>query len=139
MSFNNLLVFAQNSHIPKYYRRKKDKNFYMPFKILELKDSVHICHVNSRLAIFEKFSQAIKIGSTYLGNLTYMKNFGIFLNVLGIQCLLHSSEISKTKLMTINKVYKRGDKVKIKILYKDEEKGKITVTLKNRNFTHHQQ
>lgn len=139
LSFNNLFVFAQNSHIPKYYRRKKDKNFYMPFKILELKDSVHICHVNSRLAIFGKFSQVIKIGSIYLGNLTYLKNFGIFLNILGIQCLLHNSEISKTKLMTINKLYKRGDKVKIKILYKDEEKGKITVTLKNRSFTHHQQ
>lgn len=127
LSFNNLKIFAQNSHVPKYYRRKKDKNFFMPFKIIEIKDSVHICHVNSRLAIFSKFSRAIKIGFTYIGNITYIKNFGIFLNVLGMQCLLHISEISEGK---INKLYKRGDSVKIKILYKDEEQGKITVTLK---------
>lgn len=118
---------------------KKDKIFFMPFKISEIINSVHICHVNSRVAIFSKFSQVIKIGSIHIASITYIKNFGIFLNVLGIQCLLHISKIYKAKIRNLNKLYKRGDRVKIKILYKDEEQSKITVTLKESHFNHHQQ
>nr|QWK41905.1 ribosomal protein S1 [Protohalopteris sp.] len=139
LSFNGLKIFSQNSHIPKYYRRKKDRNFFMPFKFIEIKDSVHISHVNSRLAIFSKFSRTIKIGSNYLGNVTSIKNFGIFVNVLGIQCLLHISNIPKRKKRNLNMFYKRGDQIGIEILYKDIERGKITVILNKSEFNHHPQ
>lgn len=129
MSFNGLKVFAQNSHVPKYYRRKKDTNFFMPFKFIEVKDYVHISHVNSRLAIYGKFSKIIKTGSIYLGTITSIKNFGIFVNILGLRSLLHISEINQNKNKNLDKFYKRGDQIKIKILFKDVEQGKTTVTL----------
>nr|YP_011007655.1 30S ribosomal protein S1 [Syringoderma abyssicola]WAM65084.1 30S ribosomal protein S1 [Syringoderma abyssicola] len=128
--FNDLKIFALNSHIPKYYRRQKEKTFFMPFKFIEIKDFFHIAHVNSRLAIFSKLSQNIKIGSIYCGNISAIKNFGVFINILGLQCLLHISEISHTKILDIYKLYKQGDQIKIRIIYKDIEQGKISVTLK---------
>lgn len=130
LSFGGLKVFALNSHIPKYYRRKKDKNFLMPFKFIEIRDIVHLTHVNSKLAIFPKLSQNLEIGGIYRGNIISIKSFGIFINILGVQCLLHISEISKDKILNINNLYKQGDQIKVKIIYKSIEQGKISVTLK---------
>jgi len=138
-NFNGLVFFVLNSNIPKYYRRTNYQNLFMPFKFLEIKDCFHIAHVSSRLAIFDKVNKNLDIGQKYLGNITSIKNFGIFLNIFGIRCLLHISEISTKHIVDINKLYKRGDPVWIKILYKDSERGRISVTLKNLIVNHPQQ
>jgi len=138
-SFNGLVFFVLNSNIPKYYRRTNYQNLFMPFKFLEIKDCFHIAHVSSRLAVFDKVHKNLDIGQSYLGNVTSIKNFGIFLNLFGIRCLLHISEISSKHILDINKLYKRGDPVWVKILYKDTERGRISVTLKSLSTSHHQQ
>ena len=52
--FNGLFFFVLNINIPKYYLRTNNKNLFMPFKFLEVKDSFHIAHLSSKLAIFSK-------------------------------------------------------------------------------------
>nr|YP_011007094.1 30S ribosomal protein S1 [Phaeostrophion irregulare]WAM64381.1 30S ribosomal protein S1 [Phaeostrophion irregulare] len=128
--FKGLRIFALNAHIPKYYRRKKDKNFFMPFKFIEIKDFVHVAHVNSRLAIFSESTKNLKIGSYFFGNINSIKDFGIFLNILGIRCLLHISQISKKRIPNIDRLYKRGDQIRVEVIHKDMEQGKISVSLK---------
>nr|YP_010127971.1 30S ribosomal protein S1 [Lessonia flavicans]QPP20498.1 30S ribosomal protein S1 [Lessonia flavicans] len=129
--FNGLRFFVLNSNIPKYYLRTNNKNLFMPFKFLEVKDYFHIAHVNSRLAIFSKVNKNLSIGKIYLGNITSIKDFGIFINVLGIKCFLHISEISQKQNKTPNlgSLYKLGDQIYIKIIYKDTKRGRISVTL----------
>nr|QWK43751.1 ribosomal protein S1 [Desmarestia aculeata] len=139
INFNGLVFFVLNSNIPKYYRRTNYQNLFMPFKFLEIKDYFHIAHVSSRLAGFDKVNKNLDIGQRYLGNITSIKKFGIFLNIFGIRCLLHISEISAKHILDVNKLYKRGDQVWVKILYKDTERGRISVTLKNLATNHHQQ
>nr|YP_009684160.1 30S ribosomal protein S1 [Lessonia spicata]QDP13984.1 30S ribosomal protein S1 [Lessonia spicata]QWK42758.1 ribosomal protein S1 [Lessonia spicata] len=129
--FNGLRFFVLNSNIPKYYLRTNNKNLFMPFKFLEVKDYFHIAHVNSRLAIFSKVNKNLSIGKIYLGNITWIRDFGIFINVLGIKCFLHISEISQKQNKTPNlgSLYKLGDQISIKIIYKDTKRGRISVTL----------
>lgn len=130
LSSNGLKFYALNLHIPKYYRRQKDKKFLMPFKFIEIKDFIHIVQVNARLALFAKFSRDIKIGQIYCGNIISIKTFGVFLNILGIQSLLHISEISRQKISNLRELYKQGNQIKVRILYKNLEQGKISLTLR---------
>nr|YP_011006669.1 30S ribosomal protein S1 [Halosiphon tomentosus]WAM63814.1 30S ribosomal protein S1 [Halosiphon tomentosus] len=127
--FNGLKFFALNSNLPKYYSRTNNKNLFIPFKFLEIKDHFHIAHVSSKLAIFSKVNKNLTIGSVYLGNVTSTKDFGIFLNILGIRSLLHISEIYQKQKGT--SIYQPGDQIWLKILSKDIERGKISVTLES--------
>nr|YP_011007515.1 30S ribosomal protein S1 [Sporochnus bolleanus]WAM64944.1 30S ribosomal protein S1 [Sporochnus bolleanus] len=133
--FNGLFFFALNANIPKYYHRGNNQNLFIPFRFLEVKDSFHIAQISSRLAIFSKVNKKLVIGVIYLGNITAIKDFGIFINILGIKCLLHISEIfqkqNKNKTQNLTSLYKRGDQIWLKIIYKDTERGRVSVTLEN--------
>nr|YP_009327078.1 30S ribosomal protein S1 [Pleurocladia lacustris]ANS57554.1 30S ribosomal protein S1 [Pleurocladia lacustris]ANS57698.1 30S ribosomal protein S1 [Pleurocladia lacustris] len=131
INFNGLFFFVLNIHIPKYYQRVNNKNLFIPFKFLEIKDSFHIGHVSSKLAIFNKINKNLVIGPIYLGTVISIKYFGVFVNILGINCLLHISEILKKNIQTENlsSLYKRGDQINLKIISKDIERGRISVAL----------
>nr|YP_011005128.1 30S ribosomal protein S1 [Analipus japonicus]WAM61991.1 30S ribosomal protein S1 [Analipus japonicus] len=128
--FDGLYFFVLNSNIPKYYRRTNNQNIFIPFKFLEIKDCFHIAHVSSKCAIFSKANKSLNIGSFYLGNIVSLKDFGILINILGIKCLVHISEISKNQTLNFPSFYKRGDQIWLKIISKNTERAKISITLK---------
>lgn len=131
ITFNGLSFFALNINIPKYYLRINNNKLFMPFKFLEIKDSFHISHISSKLAVFNKVNKNLVIGSTYLGNVTSIKYFGVFINILGVNCLLHISEIFQKNQQTENlsSLYKIGDQIHLKIISKDIERGRVSVAL----------
>nr|YP_009455869.1 30S ribosomal protein S1 [Dictyopteris divaricata]YP_010205374.1 30S ribosomal protein S1 [Grateloupia livida]AQZ25085.1 30S ribosomal protein S1 [Dictyopteris divaricata]UAV85943.1 30S ribosomal protein S1 [Grateloupia livida] len=133
LDFNGLKLYALNLHIPKYYRRKREKRFFIPFKFLEIKDFLHVVQVNAKLALFNKSSINLKLNETYKGTIISIKIFGIFINLLGLQCLLHISEISRKKLLDLTEFYKPGEQIQVQILYKDIGQGKVFLTLKEVN------
>ena len=57
-------------------------------------------------------------------------DYGAFVDLGGIDGLLHISEISWGKLKHPKEVLQIGDRVKVKILSMNEEKGKISLGLK---------
>lgn len=129
--YNGLLLFVLNSNIPKYYLRIDRKNIFMPFKFLEVKDYYHVAHISSKLAIFSKVNNNLTIGLIYPGNVISIRDFGVFINILGIKCLLHISEMAQkqNKVTNLNLLYKVGDQLKLKVIYKDTKRGRISVTL----------
>lgn len=130
IDFEDLNFYSLNLNIPKYFRRKRRKNLFVPFKFLEIKDFIHIVQVSSKLALFSKSAELININCDYLGTIFSIKNFGIFINILGLQCLLHISEISRQRILNLKNLYKLGSQIKVKILYKNVEQGKISLTVK---------
>jgi small subunit ribosomal protein S1 len=86
--------------------------------------------VSSRLAFLKKQSYLLKVGMIRTGCIISIKSFGIFLNVQGIKCLLHISEISTQKIMNLNSLYKKGDELKIKIIYIDLNEGRVALSMK---------
>ena len=131
INFNGLSFFVLNINIPKYYLRLNNNKLFMPFKFLEIKDSFHIAHISSKLAVFNKVNKNLVIGPTYLGNVTSIKYFGVFINILGVSCLLHISEIFQKNEQTKNlsSLYKLGDQIHLKIISKDIERGRVSVAL----------
>nr|YP_011005686.1 30S ribosomal protein S1 [Cutleria multifida]WAM62690.1 30S ribosomal protein S1 [Cutleria multifida] len=132
-NFNGLLFFVLNSNLPKYYRRMNNQNLFIPFKFIEVKDYFHIAHISSKSAIFSKVHNNLIIGSIHLGNVVAIKSFGVFINILGIRCLIHISEISQkqNQMLNFDSFYKRGDQILLKILSKDIERAKVSIALAN--------
>jgi len=128
VNFDDLKIFIPSSHLPKYYRRKVSKGNILPIKILEVKDKRYEIVASSRLAILKKQSPCLYVGLNQIGCVLSVKPFGIFLNVYGIKCLLHISEIFNKKIDNINSVYKKGDRIKVKIIYVNSSQGKIAVS-----------
>jgi polyribonucleotide nucleotidyltransferase len=65
----------------------------------------------------------IEDGETYEGTVTSVKNFGMFVEVLPKQeGLVHVSEISHDRIDDLEKLYKRGDEVKVKCIGIDNQK-----------------
>lgn len=130
VNFDGLTVFLPNSHVPKYHRRKNSLDYILPIKILEVKDKKHKIVGSPRLAILKKHSQTLNLGLIQTACVLAVKPFGIFLNIYGVKCLLHISEISDRKITNLKNLYKKGDLLKIKIIYLNSSQGKIAVSAK---------
>lgn len=130
VGFDGLRIFIPNLHLPKYYRRKNSGDTILPTKILEVKDKKYQIVGSSRLAILKKQSPCLQVGLTTIGSVLSVKPFGLFLNIYGIKCLLHISEISNKKIENIKDLYKKGDRIKVKIIYVNSSQGKIALSSK---------
>lgn len=130
VKFDELKSFIPNFHLPKFYRRKQSKNQLLPIKILEVKNWKHTIISSARLAFFKKYSPSLHIGLIQKGYIIGIKPFGLFLNIYGFRSLLHISEISNKKIKNLSHLYKKGDQITVKIIYINNSKGKIAVSLK---------
>lgn len=79
-----------------------------------------------RLDVFDDLS----IGSVVEGEVTNITKFGIFLDLGGIEGLIHVSEISWGKVNHPGDIVKIGDIVKASVISVDKEKMRIALSIK---------
>ena len=79
-----------------------------------------------RLDVFDDIS----IGSVVEGEVTNITKFGVFLDLGGIEGLIHVSEISWGKVNHPADVVQVGDKVKASVISIDKEKMRIALSIK---------
>jgi len=72
----------------------------------------------------------INIGDIKTASITGTVNFGAFVNVDGVEGLIHISEISWEKVENTNQFFSVGDKVNVKIIGIDQKQGKLNLSLK---------
>lgn len=130
VEFDRLNVFIPNFHLPKYFRRKNAVNKILAIKILQVKNKNYNIVGSSRLAVFKRQSPSLCLGLIQTCCILGIKPYGLFLNFYGLRCLLHISEISNKKIENINNSFKKGDKIDVKIIYINNSKGKIAVSMK---------
>ena len=73
---------------------------------------------------------SLNVGDTVKGTVMRFTEYGAFVDIGGIDGLLHISEISWGKLKHPQEALKIGEEINIKILSMNEEKGKISLGLK---------
>ena len=77
-----------------------------------------------------KLLSTLNIGMITKGTVSSVKNYGAFIDIGGIEGLLHISEISNEKIDDANSVYKEGDEVEVMIKNIDIEDQKISLSRK---------
>jgi small subunit ribosomal protein S1 len=129
---HGLKAFIYNYHLPKYYRRKQLIKLQLPLKLIELSETKNKIILSSKLAYFKNQSNFLKVQQSIVGCITDIKSYGLFVNIMGLKGLLHISEISSTRISNLQELFKKGDLISVTILYVNLNKGRISLSSKNK-------
>lgn len=77
--------------------------------------------------LLDSKTKSLKIGQTLDGIVTGIVDFGIFVDLGGLEGLVHISEISWDKVDNLPKLFKVGDKVKVQIITIDNNKVSLSI------------
>ncbi len=97
---------------------------------IEIVVSQKIYEEKVRKELIEKIFANIKEGDIIVGSVKTITDFGAFLDIGGVDALLHISDIAWYRVEKIEDILKIGNKIKVKVLKIDRENEKISVGLK---------
>lgn len=78
----------------------------------------------------QEFLGDLEVGNVKDGKVSSIVNFGAFVDIGGMDGLVHVSELSWRHVENPNEVVKVGDKVSVKVLEIDNDKGRISLSIK---------
>lgn len=84
--------------------------------------------VSRRDLLQEDFWGGIEAGAVYDGVVTSVTNFGAFVNIGGVEGLVHVSRLSRSRVEKPSDVVKKGDKLKVTVADIDREKKKLSLS-----------
>lgn len=107
------------------------------FKIIEI-DPKERQLILSRKVLLEKEQAAereaaldnLEEGSVVTGEVVRLTNFGAFVNVGGVDGLVHISEIAHERINSPKDKLSKGDKVEVKVLKVDKEQERVSLSIK---------
>ena len=79
----------------------------------------------------EALMEDLEVGKIFTGKITQIKDFGVFIDLGGIDGLLHISEMSWGKIDQPSELYSLGDEVEVQIIAVDKERERISLSKKN--------
>ena len=107
------------------------------FKIIEYKDGGKDLVVSRRKQLEEEqrasaadVRKSIVPGAVITGRVVSVPDFGAFVDLGGVQGLLHVSEMSWTRVNNPSEVVAPGDQITVRVLRVDDANGKIALGLK---------
>ncbi len=83
-----------------------------------------------KTALAEKFWSDVEVGKRYEGVVKSLTKFGAFVDIGGVDGLVHISELSWSKIKHPSEVVKEGDVVDVYVISFDKETGKISLGFK---------
>ena len=137
---NGVIVFIPSSQF--YNRFIEDLSVFngqeLEFNIIEV-DRVKRRFIGGRKALVEQeiaakraaLFETIQAGSRVNGTVSRLTDFGAFVDLGGVDGLIHISEMSWGRISNPKEVLKEGQEVEVFVLDVDKEKGKISLSLKD--------
>lgn len=109
----------------------------LTFKIIEIEPSENRLILSHRALVEqekaakrEEIMATIKAGDTVEGKVARLTNFGAFVDLGGVDGLVHVSEIAYERVEKPSDVLKVGQDVKVKVLSVDPERDRISLSIK---------
>lgn len=137
---NGVRVFIPSSQVSNRYVEDLSvfKGQELKFNIIELDRSKRRI-IGGRKALIEKESEekkaalfsTLEIGQKIEGEVSRLTSFGAFVDLGGVDGLIHVSEMSWGRISSPKEVLSEGQKVSVVVLDVDKEKGKISLSLKD--------
>jgi len=123
--------FIKDEDLDKYIGKKLD---FVIIKLEKRENKVILSHrliiEKERKVMHKKTLADLTVGQEKEGIVTNITKFGAFVDIGGVEGLLHISEITWRDMKDATKLLKVGDKIKVKIIDYDKEKEKISLSIK---------
>lgn len=107
------------------------------FKILEIDPQDRQLILSRKAILAEKESaerqealENLEEGSVVTGTVVRLTNFGAFVNLGGVDGLVHVSEIAHERIGHPKEKLEKGDEVEVKVLKVDEEQERVSLSIK---------
>jgi small subunit ribosomal protein S1 len=80
---------------------------------------------------WETLDQFVRVGSVVEAEVTKIADFGVFAVLeIGIECLIHVSQLSEKPFQKIDDVVKKGDRIRAKVDRIDKQRRKIALSMR---------
>ncbi len=86
----------------------------------------------ARRAAQDEVWNSIEVGKRYTGTVKSMTAYGVFVDIGGVDGMVHISELSWSRIKTPSEVCKVGDSMEVYVISFDAEKRKISLGVKDR-------
>lgn len=107
----------------------------LTLKIIELNRELNRLILSERATLVEadqreKLFYHIEPGQIHSGTVTNLTNFGAFVDLGGVEGLIHISELSWSRVIHPSDIVEPGQEVRVKVLNVDSENGRVALSLK---------
>jgi len=123
--------FIKDEDLDKYIGKKLD---FVIIKLEKRENKVILSHrlivEKERKVMYKKTLADLTVGQEKDGIITNITKFGAFVDIGGVEGLLHISEITWRDMKDATKLLKVGDKIKVKIIEYNKENKKISLSIK---------
>lgn len=82
-------------------------------------------------ALKAKFWSEIEVGKKYVGEVKSMESYGVFVDLGGVDGMVHSSELTWNRIKHPREVVSVGDKLEVYVKSYDPEKKRVSLGAKN--------
>jgi small subunit ribosomal protein S1 len=143
VAFENIRGFIPNSHIPAIRRGTSTQKAgeikaeligkVLPLKIIEINPKEHRLVFSARVAQQDqrqKRINEIEVGDVFKSRIVNVVDFGIFVDLSGIDGLVHKSEIDWERIPEPAKLFKVGDEIEVKVVGMDKDKERVSLSRK---------
>ena len=123
--------FIKDEDLDKYIGKKLD---FVIIKLEKRENKVILSHrlivEKERKVMHKKTLADLALGQDKEGIITNITKFGAFVDIGGVEGLLHISEITWRDMKDATKLLKVGDKIKVKVIGYAKENEKISLSIK---------
>ena len=143
VAYDNLRGFIPNSHIPSIRRGTSTQNAgeikseligkRLPVKLIEVNQKERRLVFSARVAQKDqrlKRLNEIEVGKVFKSRVVNVVDFGVFVDLEGVDGLVHKSEIDWDRLNHPSKLFNVGDEIEVKVVGVDIEKQRVSLSRK---------
>ncbi|CAI7795118.1 unnamed protein product [Closterium sp. NIES-53] len=102
----------------------------IPLKFLEVDEERTRLVLSNRRAVAASHAQSLQVGDVVVGRVQSLKPYGAFVEIGGVNGLLHISQISHDRVTNVESVLAEGDQLKVMVLSFDSERGRVSLSTK---------
>ena len=99
-------------------------------EIQEMEDGRKAVIVTRKNLLISDFWNNIEVGKIVTGKITSVASFGVFIDLGGIEGLIHISRLSQTHIEDPTKLFKKGDSLEAKVIEINKESNRIGLSRK---------
>ncbi|MBR8837552.1 MAG: 30S ribosomal protein S1 [Stigonema ocellatum SAG 48.90 = DSM 106950] len=120
--------FIPRSHLVERNNLEALKGQTLTTSFLEIDRNNNKLILSQRLATRSASFSTLELGQLVEGKITGIKPFGVFVDLEGINALLHIKQVSQKFIENLEKVFQVGFPIKAVILDLDEGKGRVALS-----------
>lgn len=124
----NMHGFVPASHLNLDIEDEDTLGQVIEMKFLEVDQERGRLVLSNRKAVAERELKQYKVGAVVEGVIQDVKHYGAFVDIGGVNGLLHISQISHERIADVSTVLTVGQKVKVMILSQDKERGRVSLS-----------